>query len=159
MKFKISDDTMISGMEKITMGACYSVKLKLGFRDKEKDPQNAVEERKDYMKCNYVEYHRLTDQMFYGVAQTDTHLNQYTEILRQYLINGGAANMMLKLGVGIQLITKRPMLLPEEVVMRRFIWLKGNRKGELLEKHEIEALGMFLPGGALCEKEDNYIWD
>lgn len=51
------------------------------------------------MKCNYIEYHRLTDQMFSGVAQTDTHLNQYTEILRQYLINGGAANTMLKLGI------------------------------------------------------------
>ena len=23
------------------------------------------------MKCNYIEYHRLTDQMFSGVAQTD----------------------------------------------------------------------------------------
>lgn len=111
------------------------------------------------MTCNYVEYHRLTDQMFYGVAQTDAHLNQYTEILRQYLINGGAANTMLKLGIGIQLTTKRLMLLPEEVVMRRFIWLKGNRKRKLLEKHEIEALGMFLPGGALYGKEDNYIWD
>ena len=111
------------------------------------------------MTCNYVEYHRLTDQMFYGVAQTDAHLNQYTEILRQYLINGGAANTMLKLGIGIQLTTKRLMLLPEEVVMRRFIWLKGNRKGKLLEKHEIEALGMFFPGGALYGKEDNYIWD
>ena len=42
------------------------------------------------MKCNYIEYHRLTEQMFYGTAQTDSHLNQYTEILRQYLINGGA---------------------------------------------------------------------
>ena len=76
------------------------------------------------MKCNYIEYHRLTDQMFSGVAQTDTHLNQYTEILRQYLINGGAANTMLKLGIGIQVTTKRFMLLPKEVVMRRFIWLK-----------------------------------
>lgn len=66
---------------------------------------------------------------------------------------------MQKLGVGIQLTTKRLMLLPEEVIMRRFIWLKGNRKGELLEKHEIEALGMFLSGGALYGKEDNYIWD
>ena len=77
------------------------------------------------MKCNYIEYHRLTDQMFYGVAQTDAHLNQYTEILRQYLINGGAGDIMLKLGVGIQLTTKKTMLLPEEVIMRRFIWLKG----------------------------------
>lgn len=79
------------------------------------------------MKCNYIEYHRLTDQMFYGIAQTDAHLNQYTEVLRQYLINGGAGDMMLKLGVGIQLTTKKVMLLPEEVIMRRFIWLKGNR--------------------------------
>ena len=66
---------------------------------------------------------------------------------------------MQKLGVGIQLTTKRLMLLPEEVIMRRFIWLKGNRKGKLLEKHEIETLGMFLPGGGLNGKEDNYIWD
>ena len=111
------------------------------------------------MKCNYIEYHRLTEQMFYGTAQTDSHLNQYTEILRQYLINGGAGNIMQKLGIGIQLVTKRDMLLPEEVVTERFIWLKGNRKGKLLEKHEIEALGMFLFGGALYGKEDNYIWD
>ena len=80
-------------------------------------------------------------------------------ILRQYLINGGAANTMLKLGIGIQVTTKRFMLLPKEVVMRRFIWLKGSRKGELLDRNEIEAIGMFLPGGALYGKEDNYIWD
>lgn len=51
------------------------------------------------------------------------------------------------------------MLLPEEVITRRFMWLKGSRKGELLERHEIEAIGMFLPGGALYGKENNYIWD
>ncbi len=110
------------------------------------------------MKCNYIEYHRLTDRMFYGIAQTDAHLNQYTEVLRQYLINGGAGDIMLKFGVGIQLTTKKLMLLPEEVIMRRFIWLKGNKKGELLERYEIEALGMFLPGGALYGMEDNFNW-
>ena len=78
------------------------------------------------MKCNYIEYHRLTEQMFCGAAQTDSHLNQYTEILREYLINGGAGNIMQKLGVGMQLTTKKLMLLPAEVVMRRFIWLKGS---------------------------------
>lgn len=111
------------------------------------------------MKCNYIEYHRLTNKMFYGVMQTDTHLNQYKEILRQYLINGGAGDIMLKLGVGIQLTTKKLMLLSEEVIMRRFIWLKGNRKGKLLERYKIEALGMFLLGGALYGKEDNYKWE
>ena len=107
------------------------------------------------MKCNYIEYHRLTEQMFYGTAQTDSHLNQCTEILRQYLINGGAGDIMQKLGIGIQLVTKKAILLPEEVVTKRFIWLKGNRKGKLLEKHEIEALGMFLFGGALYGKEEH----
>lgn len=65
---------------------------------------------------------------------------------------------MLKLGVGIQLTTKKLMLLPEEIIMRRFIWLKGNKKGELLKRYEIEALGMFLPGGALYGMEDNFNW-
>lgn len=59
---------------------------------------------------------------------------------------------------GVRIQKKKTILLPEEVVMRRFIWLKGNRKGELLERYEIEALGMFLPGGALYGKEDDYKW-
>lgn len=110
------------------------------------------------MKCNYIEYHKLTDKMFYGVAQTDSHLNEYTEILRQYLINCGAGNLIQKLGVGVQVTKKQNGLLPEEVVMRRFVWLRGDRKGELLSKTEIEALGMFLPGGGLHGNEDNYKW-
>ena len=44
---------------------------------------------------------------------------------------------MLKLGVGIQLTTKKLMLLPEEVIMRRLVWLKGSRKGKLLDRNEI----------------------
>lgn len=110
------------------------------------------------MKCNYIEYHKLTDQMFYGVAQTDIHLNEYTEIIRRYLIDGGAGNIMQKLGIGTQIITTRAVLLPEEIVTRRFIWLKGNRTGKLLERNEIEAIGMFLPGGALYGMEDNFNW-
>ena len=88
----------------------------------------------------------------------DIHLNEYTEIIRRYLIDGGAGNIMQKLGIGIQIITTRAVLLPEEIITRRFIWLKGNRTGKLLERNEIEAIGMFLPGGALYGKEDNYKW-
>ncbi len=50
------------------------------------------------------------------------------------------------------------IILIGKVIMRRFIWLKGNKKGELLERYEIEALGMFLPGGALYGMEDNFNW-
>ena len=65
---------------------------------------------------------------------------------------------MQKLGIGIQIITTRAVLLPEEIVTKRFIWLKGNRTGKLLERNEIEAIGMFLPGGALYGMEDNFNW-
>ena len=110
------------------------------------------------MKCNYIEYHKLTDKMFYGVAQTDLHLNKYTEILRQYLVNDGAGDVMSKLGIGIRIVSRKIGLLPEEVITRRFIWLKGNRQGSLLNQAEIEAIGMFLRGGALYGEEDNCIW-
>ncbi len=91
--------------------------------------------------------------MFSGVAQTDTHLNQYTEILRQYLINGGAANTMLKLGIGIQVTTKKFLC----YYLRKLLWedlygSAGWKVGELLDRNEIEAIGMFLPGGALYGK-------
>ena len=49
------------------------------------------------MKCNYIEYHKLTDQMFSGFAQTDLHLNKYPEIIRRYLIDAVAGNIMQKL--------------------------------------------------------------
>lgn len=48
---------------------------------------------------------------------------------------------MLKLGVGIQLTTKKLMLLPEEVIMRSLVWLKGSRKGKLLDRNEIKMKG------------------
>lgn len=111
------------------------------------------------MTCNYVEYHKMTDQMFYGVPLTETHLTRCTRRLRCYLINGGAGNLMSQLGIGIKLITKKALLLPEEIISERFIWLKGPRKDRLLERYEIEAIGMFLPGGALYQKAGNYMWE
>lgn len=111
------------------------------------------------MKCNYYEYKRITEEMFYGSPQTDAHLNKYTEILQNYLIAGGAGNLMLELNIGIQIVTRKSVLLPEEIITKRFVWLGGSRKGERLDRTEIEAIGMFLRGGALYKKESNYIWN
>lgn len=41
--------------------------------------------------------------------------NLATEILRQYLINGGAGDIMLKLGIGIQLTTKKLCCYPKKL--------------------------------------------
>ena len=103
--------------------------------------ENILQSQTAKITCNYIEYHKMTDQMFYGVPLTETHLAKCTERLKIYLANGGAGNIMIKLGIGIELTTKQTLLLPE------------------LERHEIEAIGMFLPGGALYQKENNYRWE
>lgn len=104
------------------------------------------------MKCNYFEYREMVDKAFYGVALTDKHLNRVTEELRQYLVNGGAGDVLVALGIGIKTITKETALLPSEEIYRRFVWLNGERKGEELRIYEIEGLGMFLKHGPFYQK-------
>ena len=104
------------------------------------------------MTCNYFKYKEMTDKAFYGVALTDNHLNNITEQLRQYFVNGGAGSILSALGIGIRVVTKKLVLFPEEVISRRFVWISGERKGMELEKHEIEAIGMFLKDGAFYGK-------
>ena len=104
------------------------------------------------MKCDYFEYKNLTDRLFYGVALTDKHLNNATEQIQQYFINGGAGKVVQMLHIGINVVTKETMLLEPEVVKRRFIWLDGERKGEELTVNEICNIGMFLKHGAFYNK-------
>ena len=104
------------------------------------------------MTCNYFEYKDMMDKMFYGVALTDTHLNNVTEQIRQYIVNGGAGEIVKALNIGIKVVTKKALLLPEEIVKRRFIWLDGERKGEELTVNEIIGIGMFFKYGAFYGK-------
>lgn len=107
---------------------------------------------KETITCNYFEYMDMTEKMFFGVPLTDEHLNNVTEKIRQYLINGGTGNIVEALNIGIRIVTKKTVLLPEEVVRRRFIWLDGERKGEELSINEIQAIGMFLKHGPFYGK-------
>lgn len=105
------------------------------------------------MRANYVEYEKLMDRLYYGVALTDNQLNYAAEEIRQYIVNNGAADVLEKLGIGIQIKTKSAVLLPEEMVSERLIWISGERTGKLLELNEIRNIGMFLRGGAFYKSE------
>ena len=49
------------------------------------------------MTCNYFEYRDLTEKLFFGVALTQEHLNNATEEIRRYIVDGGAGDVMLSL--------------------------------------------------------------
>lgn len=104
------------------------------------------------MTCNYFDYMNMTEKMFYGVALTDTHLNNVTESIRKYLIEGGAGDIVKTLNIGIKVVTRKAILFPDEIVKRRFIWLDGERKGQELSVNEICAIGLFLKHGAFYGK-------
>ena len=104
------------------------------------------------MKCSYFEYQDMVNKLFYGVALTDNHLNNATEQIRWYLVNGGAGEVMQMLHIGIKVVTKEVALLGKEIVSQRFIWLDGERKGKELLINEICNIGMFLKYGAFYNK-------
>lgn len=104
------------------------------------------------MRCNYFEYREMMENLFYGVPLTNHHLNNATEQIRRYLVNGGAGNVVKALGIGIRVVTKEAALLPSEIVSRRFVWIEGERKGKELDRNEIESIGMFLKHGAFYGK-------
>jgi len=126
--------------------AMYSAAKKF-FTEKASDTDDTAE-----MTCTYFEYREMTEKLFFGVALTDNHLNNATEQIRQYLVNGGAGDVINALGIGIKVVTKSAALLPEEIVSRRFIWLNGERKGAELDRYEIMNIGMFLKHGAFYGK-------
>ena len=104
------------------------------------------------MLCNYFEYRDMTNKLFYGVALTNTHLNNATEQIRRYIVNGGAGEVVKMLHIGIKVVSRESLLLGKEIVSQRFIWLDGERKGEELSVNEICNIGMFLKYGAFYNK-------
>ena len=107
------------------------------------------------MKCNYVEYMDLTEKLFYGVPLTDNQLNNATEKIRQYLVDGGAGEVVKSLGIGFRIVEKQFQAFPElnEIVKKRFVFIDGERKGEELTINEIRGIGMFLKYGAFYGKQ------
>ena len=42
------------------------------------------------MTCNYFEYRDMTEKLFFGTLLTQDHLNNATEEIRRYIVDGGA---------------------------------------------------------------------
>ena len=91
------------------------------------------------MTCNYFEYREMTDKLFYGVALTDSHLDNATEKIQNYFVYGGAENILKQLKIGTRVITMKTTL----------------HKGEELTIREIENIGMFLKHGAMYRMYDS----
>lgn len=107
------------------------------------------------MTCNYFDYMKLVDELFFGVALTDEQLNNAVEKIRQYIVNGGAGKIVESLGVGFRIVEKQFQAFPElnRVITKRFIFVDGERKGEELTINEIRSIGMFLKHGAFYGKK------
>ena len=105
--------------------------------------------------CNYIEYQRMTNSLFFGVALTDKHMNEATEHIRRYFINGGALEIVNALGIGIRVTGKCGVNRPSEIIERRFIYLSGENAGLELTVNEICSIGMFLRGGPYYGKIGN----
>lgn len=106
------------------------------------------------MTCNYFDYQDMTDKMFYGVALTDNHLNNATEQIVRYLVEGGAGNTVKALGIGIKIEERQHPMFPElnKVIKKRLVFIDGERKGEELTINEVQNIGMFLKYGAFYGK-------
>ena len=91
------------------------------------------------MKHAFVEYEKLTDKLFYGVALTDEHLNDAMEQIRQFLVNAGADSICDALHISF-----REYIRDGKVWKARFIWLDGEHKGEELTTNEICGLRFYL---------------
>lgn len=107
------------------------------------------------MTCNYFEYREMTDKLFYGVALTDSHLDNATEKIQNYFAYGGAENILKQLKIGIRVITMKTTLPSTEIIRRRFVYLDDRHKGEELTIREIENIGMFLKHGAMYRMYDS----
>ena len=105
--------------------------------------------------CNYIEYQRMTNSLFFGVALTDKHMNEAVEHIRRYFINGDALEIVNALGIGIKVTEKRGFNQPPEIIEQRFIYLSGENAGRELTVNEICSIGMFLRGGPYYGKIGN----
>lgn len=105
------------------------------------------------MTCNYFDYMKLTDKLFYGVALTDEHLNNATEIIRQYLVNGGAYEIVESLGIGLYIYE---VTTPKyRMIKKRFVFTKDEVFCKELTTEEIRGIGHFLKYGIFYGKYSN----
>ena len=98
------------------------------------------------MTCNYIEYQKLMDKLFYGVLLTDEHLNNAAEQIRRYILEGGAAELMAELQIGLRLHIEN-----DKIIRRRICFIGGENEGRELTIEEIRNLGFLFKGSRFYE--------
>lgn len=100
------------------------------------------------MQANIIDYHKMTDKLFYGVARTREHMNEAACHIKNYIINSGFGETVSKLGIGYREIKR---LSDGKILSADIVWLKGDNVGNPLTVAEIENIGIFMRGGAFYE--------
>lgn len=106
------------------------------------------------MQANIIDYHRMTDKLFYGVARTREHMNEAACSIKNYIINNGFGETASEIGIGYR-ETKR--LSDEKILSVDIVWIKGDNEGNPLTVTEIENLGLFMRGGAFYKTLKSHI--
>ena len=94
---------------------------------------------------NYYRYHDFAEKYFCGHTLTDEHLNNATIEIAKFLVDGGAKEIIENLGICIIESWK-----DNRMLTRRFCFADKTE----LNKKQIMSLGLFLPYGAFCGKDN-----
>lgn len=75
------------------------------------------------------------EKLFYGVAPTNEHLNNASETIRQYLVDGVAGEVVKSLEIGIKIMEKQFITSTKlnEIIKKRFVFVDGEKKGKELK--------------------------
>lgn len=99
------------------------------------------------MKANSIEWRKMCDRLFYGVALTDEHMNTAHKELFDYLKNCNLAPLWDFLGLSlVESFTKEN----GRIISRRICFRDS---GVSLTVRELENIGCFLPGNPWYKPE------
>lgn len=104
-----------------------------------------LDKKRKALNITYSEYKEFLDkQSTHSVALDCAAV---TDIIWNYLKNGGASTVLNKLGIGLKVTTKEMFLDTEsKVVSKEIVWIKNTKP---LTEHEIYSIGLFLKNGPL----------
>lgn len=90
-------------------------------------------------KANYIEYMKLFNRLYYGVALTEERLSDNVLNIFTYLRDHGAGKLMNEIGISL-----RMTMVNCKPVKHEFIYSKGENAGKRLEINEIRNIGLLL---------------
>jgi len=91
------------------------------------------------MKANYIDYMKLWNRLYSGVALTEERLSENALNIINYLRDGGAAALMNRIGIGIRI-----KYVDEKPVEYALQFTSGDNAGRQLSIDEVKHIGLLL---------------